>query len=376
MPGLYIHIPFCAKKCHYCNFVITTEGSKDARERFLCAIEQEIKSVTAKYGRVGFETLYLGGGTPSILSSDEMQRFVQLLRDSFDFNEGLEFTCEVNPGDMSLEKAKAYRELGVNRISIGAQAFQDSLLQSMNRAHGTQAIFETMGFLREAGFENISLDLMTRLPDQSMEAWEESLRSAISFNPTQVVVYELEVHAGTVYGRRYKDHQLVLPPEELHVEMAELADKMLESANYDHYELMTYAKQGFKSKHNLLYWKNQEYLGLGPGAFSYMKGARYQFAKEVNRYYEKCAANDWSNDVEDILTEDQKEVETLLTGLRLKEGVCLKALSRVGPKIQAILESFIEEGLLEVKNQKVLLTPRGRFVSESIFAKLVSVLIP
>jgi oxygen-independent coproporphyrinogen-3 oxidase len=368
--GLYVHIPFCNKKCNYCNFISTANNTPEIREQFFIALEKEINHAETLYGKLSFDTLYIGGGTPSILIAEEMARLFTLLRSHFDFEPECETTCEINPGsDIDENKLKTYRDLGINRISLGGQAFQDFLLKDMGRTHNANDTFETVHLLKRAGFDNISLDLIIRLPGQLLEHIEESLKYAISLHMAQVTVYDLEVHEKTGYGARQKRGELKLPDQDQHEEMFRLVENYLTSAGYKHYELLSFAKPGFESKHNLIYWHNQEYLGLGPGAFSYMNGVRYQFAGDVNSYFKKCAENVWTRDVEDILTDEEKERESLLTGLRLDEGVDLNQFNLIRKSIENKLDDLIGNGLIERRGTRIALTLRGRFLAESVFAE-------
>lgn len=372
--GLYLHIPFCRVKCHYCNFVITLDRSASMRERFLCALEKEIASARARYGNLSFETLYFGGGTPSALDSVEFRRVVSALRSSFSFDALKEFTVEINPGDVDAEKISAFKKLGVNRASVGAQAFQQSLLEKMGRPHGSSEIHETVKLLKEEGIGNISLDLIFRLPGQDVHAFCASLDEALSLEPAQLTLYDLEVHEKTRFGLMQKKGELSLPGEDAHFEMFEKAALKLQASGYRHYELLSFARPGFESRHNMIYWENQDYLGLGPGAFSYLEGTRYQFSESVPQYLKKCEAGDWVPAVSDVLTPEKKEVESLLTGLRLDHGVDLCAFPLIRETLKPAVEELVSGGLLETRGTRIVLTFRGRALAETVFLRLTPAL--
>lgn len=376
--GLYLHIPFCHRRCHYCDFVITTNQSVSIRKRFLEALAKEVRQARKQYDRLTFETLYLGGGTPSVLEGGEAVFLVTLLREHFDFQPDFEFCCEMNPEDVvqSPEKMEVFRQLGVNRVSLGAQSFRDDLLKHMGRFHRGVDIEKAIHILKETGFQNINLDLIIRLPGQTLDDVRDSLDRTVSLGVPHVSIYDLDVHRNTVYGSFEAKGKLNLPDEDTHLAMAELVETCLEEAGFCHYELLNYARPGFQSRHNLIYWHNQEYLGLGPGAFSYLKGIRYQFARTVTRYLEKCEALDWSPDEKDSIDAEKREWETLLTGLRLREGISLDRLTLIRGHVESKLSALEKAQLVQTCSGRIALTRRGRFLAESAFLELLSELAP
>jgi len=369
--GLYIHIPFCRKKCHYCNFVSTTNRTAALHKKFISSIEKELQHAKDQYGHLEFDTFYIGGGTPSLLNDDEITKLVGCIRKHFNFRQNYEFTCEMNPEDVDEKRLAAYLDLGINRISLGAQAFQDRLLKETGRTHNAEANVKALDLLREMGCENISVDIMIRLPGQTVSDVEESILRSVELGAKQLTVYDLDIHEKTVFGVQQKHGKLHLPYETEHLQMFQLVEKILTDAGFVHYELMTFAKPGFESRHNLIYWHNEEYLGLGPGAFSYLNGIRYQFAKDVNGYFKKCAENNWTRDIEDILTEEEKESETLLTGLRLAEGIDFAGLKLLRPKIEKKIDELSSEGLFKLCGTKIAFTQRGRYSAETILSNLL-----
>ena len=371
LKGLYVHIPFCKTRCHYCNFVTTAEASVEQREKFFDALGHEIREAGRHHGRLCFDTLYLGGGTPSILSIPEINRLSEMIREHFAIREGAEITCEWNPGDQEEEKIAAFIELGVNRISLGVQSFQDVLLTRIGRRHSVRDILETLKKIRKAKIVNLSFDLMLRIPGQTTEDFRQSLVRCLELEATQVSLYDLEVHEHTALGRLQEQGKLELPGEEEHARMYQAAIDVLSGAGYEHYEISNFAKPSAASRHNLTYWHNQEYLGLGPGAFSYLGGIRYQFAGTLGRYHEKIAIGDWKNDQEDVLSEVEKETETFIMGLRLREGVVPRRFPKIGPLLSDRIESLCCEGLMEKFDRNVRLTDRGKFLSEDVFGFLL-----
>jgi len=369
--GLYIHIPFCLKKCHYCDYVITLDRSSGMREQFLTALGNEIRHSASRYGRLRFDTLYLGGGTPSAFTADEMRQVLDAVRRNFDFETGYELTCEVNPGDVDTAKLQCYRQLGVNRISLGVQSLNEKLLQDMGRPHGVREIEEMLAMVRQESFDNVSIDLILRLPEQTMEDWQDSLTRAARFVPGQFSLYDLDVTEGTVYGVRERRGQLIRASEAIHAQMMDFAETFLNAEGYTQYDLNSFARPGFESRHNLIYWHNQEYLGLGPSAFSYLDGTRSQFAPTVSRYLDKCGKADWQPDLSETVSPEKKEIESLLTGLRLRKGFSLTRLAMMRQSVEDKIKPLIADGFLTQEDDKIFFTRKGRFVAESIFAQLV-----
>jgi oxygen-independent coproporphyrinogen-3 oxidase len=351
--------------------VTTAEHSPDLRKQFFEALFSEIKRASDRYGRLSFDTLYLGGGTPSCLTIQELERLASKARSAFDFKSGFEFTCEFNPGDGDEAKLKALLGMGVNRISLGCQAFRDEMLQRIGRRHSVRDIAETVTKIRNLGIQNISFDLMLRLPGQTLEDFRNSVRQCIKLDASQVSLYDLEVHERTPFEQLQKEGKLDLPLEEIHARMYESAIEILTGAGYEHYEISNFAKPGLASRHNLIYWNNQEYLGLGPGAFSYLDGVRYQFAADLSRYLEKCKVENWKNDVEDKLSDEEKETETFVMGLRLRDGVAIEAFPKIRAALKDRLETLCNEGLMERCGKNIRLTTRGKFLSEDVFAFLL-----
>ncbi len=370
--GLYIHIPFCARKCFYCDFVITVKRSADDRSRFLSALENELAQAAQRYGRLPFATLYFGGGTPSLLTPDELNRILGAARRRFAIAPDAEMTLELNPDDASAEKLGALRQSGINRISVGVQSFNDRLLRQMGRLHDAEGARQALRLIREAGFVNVSADLILRLPEQTVADVRGSVVELIEAGVSQVVLYDLAVHEKTVYGLRQRQGRLPLPEEPLHREMFSAALTALENAGFAQYEVSSFARPGFESRHNLIYWRNQEYMGLGPGAFSYLDGTRFQFAGSTTRYLEKCEAGDWQPDTAEIISPRNRQVETLLTGLRLAEGVDLEQLPELRNLLAEAVAPLTEKGLVRLKENRLSMTREGRFVAETILSALVT----
>ncbi len=370
MLGFYVHIPFCLKKCHYCNFVVTGAGVRPKEEKFLELFEKEAAHAAPVLRSKSFDTLYLGGGTPSALAAEDLERVFSVLRRYFRFRKNIEVTLEANPGDLTPAKARFLRSAGVNRVSLGVQTFHDRTLASLNRAHGAAEIRTSFNILRREGFRNISVDLMLSLPGETLDDVKHTLQETARLDPEHVSLYELVVESGTVFGRRSEKGQLVLPPEEAQLEMLTYARKFLKTHGFRHYELLSYAKPARESSHNLIYWANQEYLGLGPGAFSYLGGRRYRGSSSFDEYMRKSEAGDWSACEEEILSAEKKETESFLLALRKTEGVPASKFRNFLRERKDSVSGLVKKGLVENKNGKIRLTEHGQLFAETVFSEL------
>lgn len=339
----------------------------------MAALEAEMNHHAQQYGRLCFDTLYLGGGTPSALEPREFEKIYSLLNQAFDFKPGYEWTVEVNPGDIDRDKIDAYKRAGVNRVSLGVQAVQPRLLQDMNRPHLFSEVEQTIASLREAAITNLSMDIILNLPGQTLADVSETLDRLLKFEPNQVSVYDLDVHEKTVYGQRRRMGRLKLASETDHAAMAELVANRLESAGMVHYELSNFARPGFESRHNLIYWDNQPYLGLGPGAFSYMENCRFQTAASVADYFQKSARNDWAPQTEDRLTPEEIEKETFLTGIRLSSGIDTRRLTLLREEFEKKALDYLEEGLLEKDGFRLKFTSTGKLIAENILQNFAQI---
>ena len=370
MSGLYVHIPFCVKKCHYCDFVIAPAVPAAKRAVFLEALEQEARHVAPMVAGTVFETVYLGGGTPSVLGASELERLFGILRAHFRWGAGAEITCEANPGDVDLEKARLLKDLGVNRVSLGAQSFHEDTLKRLNRSHGSADIERSFRSLREAGFTNINLDLMLSLPGEPWEKALFSLEKLALLDPEHTSLYELTVEDKTVFGELKKKGKLELPDEGQQFKILSNARAFLERHGYRHYELLSYAKRGRESRHNLLYWANADTIGLGPGAWSHWLGRRWRFSDSHRQYLAKVAAGDWEPVEQETLGADRKQIESFLLALRLADGVAEARFAAVMRRFRNEIRGLAEKGLLLEQEGRLRLTARGQFLAETVFAEL------
>ena len=371
MAGLYAHIPFCSSKCGYCRFVSSADMRPARVSRFLELLEKEAADRAARFGKGPFDTLYLGGGTPSALDEESFSRVCATLQSNFRFCDGAEFTVEANPGDMTPDKAAAFRRCGATRLSLGAQTLNAKNLAALGRKHRPEDTARAVALARGAGINNVSLDLMVCLPGQRPEDVAFDLDGLLALEPGQITVYELTIEPGTAYEKLHAQGRLALPDEETQTRIVGLVQDRLEAAGYRRYELLSYAKPGFESRHNLNYWHNGPYLGLGPGAFSYMDGCRFVLAQNVADWFSKLEAGDFEPAESERLDGARRECETLLLGLRLDTGVELSAFPALAGHLAAALPQLQAAGLVIIGGGRLRLTRKGMLLAETVFETLV-----
>lgn len=329
----YIHIPFCRRRCYYCDFPVSVVGDKATGstsgtiEQYVEVLRSELK--TTPVSRRFLETVFLGGGTPSLLSVEQLGRILDAIDQHFGIAAGAEISIEMDPGTFNLEQLKGYRAVGVNRISLGVQAFQDELLSVCGRSHNSSDIFAAIELLRQVEVPDFSLDLISGLPHQTLEQWQESLETAVKLAPTHISCYDLIVESVTPFGRQYSPGVKPLPTDESAAQMYRMAQQVLTGAGYEHYEISNYALPGHQCRHNRVYWENRPYYGFGMGAASYIEGRRFTRPRTRREYYA------WVQQLMDAggilenpkLSAEDVLLETLMLGLRLAQGLSLSALS-------------------------------------------------
>ena len=282
MAGIYIHIPFCKQACHYCDFHFSTNTSKQAQ--LLQAIGNELLIQKNYLGEEKINTLYFGGGTPSILSTDEVNNIFDIISGNFDVAPSAEITLEANPDDLVSEKLIAFKKIGINRLSIGIQSFDDAVLRFLNRAHDSRMATSSFQEARDVGFENISIDLMYALPGQDLTDWKKNIDRALALGPNHISAYSLTIEAKTVFGKWAADKKIKVRSDDASAQELLLLIEELERDGFEHYEVSNFSKPGYISKHNSSYWKGEKYLGVGPSAHSY-NGTSRQFNISNNHLY-------------------------------------------------------------------------------------------
>ena len=364
--GLYVHIPFCVRKCLYCDFLSfpTCHEEMQAYTEALC---KEL----ASYGRLPLRTIYIGGGTPSILPVSMLERICAAIEDSYDLRPELEWTLECNPATFDLEKARCWKALGINRISMGVQSLEDTLLKRIGRIHSAEQARDGYRILREAGFENISIDLIMGLPEQTLSLWKQTLEEAISWAPEHMSCYSLILEEGTPL---YEEEDLPLPDEDTERAMYHETVRMLAEAGYQQYEISNFAKPGYESRHNCSYWERIPYLGTGLGAASFIGEKRWRNETEMSSYLSTVPGE--TQILEESLTAEDQMKETFMLGLRMNQGVSLETFrSRFGIDPQTafpkVLSSYTEQGLLQEKEGWIFLTERGLDLANQVFMEFI-----
>jgi len=368
LAGIYVHIPFCRKRCSYCDFHFSTTFST-YRSELIHSIVREI-GLRSNELKEPVETIYFGGGTPSLLTEVELESILNKIQHSFKVNKMIEITLEVNPEDVREESVLSWKKLGVNRISIGLQSFKESDLKWMNRAHDLNQGFKAIEVLKERGFKNISIDLIYGLPGLTLKEWEQHLCQVIALDIQHISAYCLTVEKRTALNHFVKTGKLKTPSDDTQSEQFNLMLRYLSENGFFQYEISNFSKQGFESKHNGSYWQNKPYIGVGPSAHSYDgKTRRWNVSNNTN-YYKSVGKNDSWYEVE-ILSKNDQWNELFLTGLRTIWGVSkmqLVELDSLSEAEQKNINSLIENGdMLESKNAYIL-TEKGRLKADGIAA--------
>jgi oxygen-independent coproporphyrinogen-3 oxidase len=360
--GLYVHIPFCRTKCPYCDFYSVTDDTLIGA--YPAALEAEARLYRERFP--AFDTLFFGGGTPSWLGEAHLAELVKTLRRHFIFAPDTEFTLEANPDDVTPEKLCRWRELGVNRLSLGAQSFDEDELRFLGRRHTARQTLVAIDLIRAAGFSNLGLDLMYGLPGQGLAAWQETMQTALSYSPEHLSCYQLTLAAKTPLGRAAARGDLNVPDEEAQREFFLLTHEFLTARGYLHYEVANFAREEkYLCRHNLKYWTHTPYLGLGAGAHSFAAGRRWWNCLSVADYGAALSAGQAPVAGTETLTPDQLRLETLFLGFRTRAGVSL-ALLRAYPRGEAVLAELIQAGLVRVERERAIATPQGLVVADGL----------
>jgi len=360
-PGLYVHVPFCVRKCAYCDFysVPRTEG-----------IPRWIQDILKEAGMCrgifpAFDTLYLGGGTPSLIGPEDLRRLFAGLRRELSFLPWVETTLEANPDDLSPGTLSEYRDLGIHRISLGLQSLDEGILGFLGRRHSARAAERSISWSLEAGFQSVGVDLIYGIPGQDPAAWMGCLEKVVSFRPHHLSCYQLTIAEETPFGRLAREGRLAMPDEETLADLFLRTSDMLQAHGYIHYEVSNFALPGHASRHNLKYWRRVPTLGLGPGAHSFAPPVRWWNPASIELYSQKISEGKHPFEAGEQLTAEQAFMERLCLGFRNLEGVDLRTLSRL-PRLDSTLEELATKKLITLAHGKIVPTVKGYLVADSL----------
>lgn len=382
---LYIHIPFCIRKCAYCDF-LSAPADDDTRENYVRALIREIRLQAEEDEKIvgnRISSIYIGGGTPTVLSPDQIRRIMDAVTDVFEICDDAEITIEANPGTISKEKLIACKTSGINRLSIGLQSADDEELKRLGRIHTYEDFLQGWHMARENGFDNINVDLVAAIPGQTVQSYEAGIRKVLLLSPEHISAYSLIIEEGTPFMQLYGEHapyEAMLPSEEEERIMYKLTERLLHEAGYRRYEISNYAKPGREGRHNLGYWERKEYLGVGTGAASLLAGVRYKNEENLRTYLSVLQGEDpllsKIRHVEQTLTRQNEMEEFFFLGLRKTDGVKKQDFYRMfdvpAEEIYgAQMTQLIRQGLLFDDGQKLALTEKGLDLANFVFAEFL-----
>ena len=367
---IYIHIPFCIRKCDYCDFLSGPSGPKEQAD-YVQALLREIQAVEEGEGR-SVSSIFIGGGTPSVLDERLLGDILREIRNRFKMEEDAEITIEVNPGTANIGKLQAYREMGINRLSIGLQSPEDRELKILGRIHNYGQFLETYQEARSVGFDNINIDLMSAIPDQTYEGWVKNLRTVAELEPEHISAYSLIVEEGTPFAAR----KLNLPDEDTEYNMYEATAQILKEYGFEQYEISNYARKGRECRHNVGYWTRQDYLGFGLGASSLYGKERFANTADMKKYLENSKKQEKIREKEPSLTREDEMAEFMFLGLRMMKGISKADFQRcfgytIASVYGEVLEKYESMELLLEKDGRIFLSREGIHVSNSIMAEFL-----
>lgn len=371
---LYLHMPFCVRKCAYCDFLSFPSGAETQR-MYAKRLMEDIDVMGKRYGEIPVETIFIGGGTPSVPDSGLIVEIMEHVRHAFHVADGAEISMEANPGTVTREKLTDYRKAGINRLSFGLQSANDRELKLLGRIHTWAEFLESFTLARECGFANLNIDLMSALPGQTCESWKETLSRVTDLDPEHISAYSLIIEEGTPFGERYgsEEGRKLLPDEDSEREMYHETKRFLKDCGYERYEISNYAKPGRECRHNIGYWTGVPYLGLGLGASSYLDGCRFTVNPDMKQYLEEKPG--MFADIEKLTKKDMEE-EFFYVGLRMTAGVLLSEFERrfgISAKevYPGLMETFVKEKAARFEGDRFVLTDYGLDVSNYIMAQFL-----
>ncbi|WP_158735049.1 radical SAM family heme chaperone HemW [Alteribacillus sp. YIM 98480] len=374
--AIYVHIPFCKQICFYCDFNKFYLENQPVND-YVDALGKEIRDTFSINQGQSISSVYIGGGTPTALNNDELEKVILDIKSNAPLLENeLEFTVEVNPGEAGLDKLQLMQSLGVNRLSIGVQSFDSSLLKKIGRSHSAKEALKTIDLAREAGFENISIDLMFGLPGQTMQMWQETIATMLDQNIPHVSAYSLKIEEKTMFYNWQRQGKLQTIPEDKEAQMYEELVSRLQASGYDTYEISNFAKKGFESRHNQVYWENKEYFGFGAGAHGYVNGNRYANIAPLTHYIKALQQGESAvKETHKVTTQEMME-EEMFMGLRMKKGVKEEIFkkkygSSYFDVFQEAIQDLQHKELLKDTGSSLHLTKKGRLLGNEVFERFL-----
>lgn len=370
--GLYIHVPFCLKRCHFCAFYLMVHRD-DLVRTFLLALEREITVYGKEVGKTPVSTIYLGGGTPTSLNAKQLGGILEALYKTFAVMPDAEISIEASPDTVTVPLLQELRNMGVNRLSLGAQSFDQSVWEYLGRSGSIQAAKVAIEQAEEVGFQNINLDLMYGLPAQSMKSWKQSLQEVIALNPTHVSCYALTLEEGTRFHSGHTRGEIRVGDPDLENAMCHSAALMLREAGYSRYEVSNFCQYGYECRHNLRYWKSLDYLGLGPSAQSHIGGVRFGNVENLSEYCRRLYDHDLPLGSFEVMSDQQADRERVVFGLRLIDGIDMKGVGQsvCDDRWQLLVQQLIDDGFLCDEGKILKLTEYGLLFADSVAVQLL-----
>ncbi|WP_352419843.1 radical SAM family heme chaperone HemW [Proteiniborus sp.] len=373
--GIYIHIPFCQSKCYYCDFC-SFPGTLDNADKYISFIKKEIDMYEEELKDYNVGTIFIGGGTPTVIDGKYVYEIMEYIHKKLNADRVKEVTIEANPKTLDQNKLQIYKIAGINRISVGVQSMNDAMLKKIGRIHTVEDFIHTYKLIRKYEFNNVSFDLMFNLPEQTLEDSIRTLELATELQPEHISYYSLKLEEGTFFYDKYINNQLALPDEDIERDMYHEGINLLMKKGYCHYEISNFAKKGWESKHNIIYWKCEPYIGLGLSAHSYFKSNRYGNTENMNFYFEQVSNKRLAIEEKEFIEKDMEMAEYLILGLRLIEGINFKSFEdKFNINIKEVygktINKFIKEGLLEESKGNIKLTLKGLDLCNIVFMEIL-----
>ncbi len=374
--GIYLHFPFCESKCPYCDFYSILIDDNVSTTFIDAIIAESSRETDTVFGSFTYDTIYFGGGTPSLMNPDEVKRLVENLQANFNIEKNAEITLESNPSSLTEKKIKGYLESGINRISLGVQSFDEANLKTLGRLHTPDEAVKTYRITRDTGFKNVSIDLIYGIPDQTIAAWESDLRTAIDLAPEHISAYNLVIESGTEFGKLYNQNRLNLPSDEEQLQMYNELNDRLKNAGHRRYEISNFSLPGFECRHNLKYWTGKPYLGLAPSAVSFDGQVRRKNRADIEGYLKSAEEGDDFPSETEIINRETALRESIMSALRLTDGISLEILiDRFDYDLledkREIIDSLLTEGMVIIEDGFLRLADKALFISDSVMVKLI-----